>query len=213
VRGAFGAHAVATARSWDRLAWLVRERPVTGVVLDSDALPTEAPPKRRSGTRACFPSLATVLVADPSPIPSPSSGSVGRASAGWSCFPRTTSRGWRQALRRALRLGDRGSRDTRGERLPARRARRRRSVSRSRACSTDGTARSWRPRGAERPSRQRAPEGVRPSVGGPPPGVGEAPARRTVARRSRDARRRAYHASWSTRAARRSGGRCGTTWG
>ena len=66
LRGSFGAHGVATARSWDRLQWLVRERPVTGVVLDTDALPPAAPPDKTIGElRRDFPSLATVLVARP----------------------------------------------------------------------------------------------------------------------------------------------------
>ena len=36
-----GVHTVAVARSWDRLLWLVRERPVTVVVLDSAGLRRE----------------------------------------------------------------------------------------------------------------------------------------------------------------------------
>ena len=64
--GAFGGHSVAAARSWDRLLWLVRERPVTGVVLDSDALPQDVAADAIIGElRRGFPSLATVLVARP----------------------------------------------------------------------------------------------------------------------------------------------------
>jgi len=56
--------AVAVTRSWDRLLWLIRERPVTDVVLDSAELPrgydlgaAVAHLRRR------FPSVGTVLVA------------------------------------------------------------------------------------------------------------------------------------------------------
>jgi AraC-like DNA-binding protein len=64
LRGVLGARGVATARTWERLRWLVRERPVTGVVLDSDALPGDAPADSTIGElRRGFPSLATVLVA------------------------------------------------------------------------------------------------------------------------------------------------------
>lgn len=55
---------VAGARTWDRLTWLVRERPVTGVVLDSAVLP-RGPELTEALTTLLsrFPSLGTVLVA------------------------------------------------------------------------------------------------------------------------------------------------------
>ena len=66
LRGGFGARAVATARSWDRLLWLARERPITGVLLDSDALPPDVTADATVGElRRRFPSLAMVLVARP----------------------------------------------------------------------------------------------------------------------------------------------------
>jgi len=57
---------LAGARSWDRLLWLIRERPVTSVVLDSDALPDDQDPDT-AVAELCrrFPSLGTVLVARP----------------------------------------------------------------------------------------------------------------------------------------------------
>lgn len=66
LRGGFGPHSVATARTWDRILWLARERPITGVVLDSDALPQDVLADATVGElRRSFPSLATVLVARP----------------------------------------------------------------------------------------------------------------------------------------------------
>lgn len=55
---------VARTSSWDRLVWLVRERPVTSVVLDSAALPDVAPEpdERLADLRRRFPSLGCVLV-------------------------------------------------------------------------------------------------------------------------------------------------------
>ncbi len=59
-----GVHSVADARSWERLASLVRERPVTAAVLDSAALPTHLDQDAAVGElRMRFPSLATVFVA------------------------------------------------------------------------------------------------------------------------------------------------------
>ncbi len=70
LRTALGSRAVGTARAWERLQWLVRERPVTGVVLDSDSLPAGIPADAPVGElRRTFPSLATVLVARPGTDP------------------------------------------------------------------------------------------------------------------------------------------------
>ena len=56
----------ARTSSWERLLWLVRERPATCVVLDEDAIP---PVAGASGAavelRSRFPSLALVLIARP----------------------------------------------------------------------------------------------------------------------------------------------------
>lgn len=58
------------AQDLERLVWLVRERPVTAAVLDSEALPPEAPPDVAVGElRRRFPSLGTVLVARPGADP------------------------------------------------------------------------------------------------------------------------------------------------
>ena len=71
VRSAFvapqgGTLSVAATRSWDRLLWLVRERPVTGVVIDSAALPGGYDHAAAVGElRRRFPSLGTVLIARP----------------------------------------------------------------------------------------------------------------------------------------------------
>lgn len=63
-------HVVAVARSWDRLVWLVRERPVTVVVLDSGELRAGRPEASTVGDlRRRFPSLATVFVARPQTDP------------------------------------------------------------------------------------------------------------------------------------------------
>lgn len=57
---------VALARSWDRLLWLVRERPVTGVVLDSGAMRgVPEPDERVAELRRRFPSLGAVFVSRP----------------------------------------------------------------------------------------------------------------------------------------------------
>ena len=70
LRASLGAHSVATARAWERLRWLVRERPVTGVVLDSDALPSGVATDAAVGElRRSFPSVATVFVARPATDP------------------------------------------------------------------------------------------------------------------------------------------------
>lgn len=57
---------IAIARSWDRLLWLVRERPVTGVVLDSDAMRGAPDPDEKvAELRRRFPSLDAVFVSRP----------------------------------------------------------------------------------------------------------------------------------------------------
>lgn len=57
---------VAPSRSWDRLQWLVRERPATGVVLDTAGLPpVPEPDEGIADLRRRFPSLAIVLVFRP----------------------------------------------------------------------------------------------------------------------------------------------------
>jgi AraC-like DNA-binding protein len=62
--------ALVSAESWERLVWLVRERPVTATVLDSQALPSEVPAEVSIGELARrFPSLATVLIAHPGADP------------------------------------------------------------------------------------------------------------------------------------------------
>lgn len=55
---------MAATKSWNRLSHLVRERPVTGIVIDSAALPSldEADDTLRS-LRTDFPSVGTLLVA------------------------------------------------------------------------------------------------------------------------------------------------------
>lgn len=59
-------HEVASARSWDRLLRLVRERPVTLVVLDGAAFSDDPPPEDAvADLRRRFPSLATVFVHGP----------------------------------------------------------------------------------------------------------------------------------------------------
>jgi AraC-like DNA-binding protein len=106
LRGGYGAHSVATARSWERLLWLVRERPVTAVVLDSDALPRGVTADATVGElRRRFPSLATVLVARPRTDPL-SLFRLGRAGIGGLVLL-TAHRPWEvtEALARALGSG------------------------------------------------------------------------------------------------------------
>lgn len=63
-------HIVAVARSWERLLWLVRERPVTVVVLDSGEMhPHLADASAVGDLRRRFPSLATVFIARPQTDP------------------------------------------------------------------------------------------------------------------------------------------------
>jgi AraC-like DNA-binding protein len=57
---------IARTRSWERLLWLVRERPVTGVVLDSEALVRGLEADvALTDLRRRFPSLATVFLHRP----------------------------------------------------------------------------------------------------------------------------------------------------
>jgi len=57
---------VAYASSWDRLMFLVRERPATCVVLDEGALPgSMGPAGSLTELRSSFPSVAQILVARP----------------------------------------------------------------------------------------------------------------------------------------------------
>jgi AraC-like DNA-binding protein len=101
-----GVHSVAAARSWDRLLWLVRERPVTGVVLDSDALRPEGTADATIGelTRR-FPSLASVLIARPRTDPL-SLFRLGRAGiGGLVLLPADRLEGVTEAVRRALAAG------------------------------------------------------------------------------------------------------------
>ncbi len=59
-------HVVARSTSWDRLQWLVRERPATGVVLDTGGLPAVPEPDEAiADLRRRFPSLGLVLVFRP----------------------------------------------------------------------------------------------------------------------------------------------------
>lgn len=57
---------VVVARSWDRLVWLVRERPVIGVVLDSGAVRGVLDPDELvTELRRRFPSIGAVFVSRP----------------------------------------------------------------------------------------------------------------------------------------------------
>jgi AraC-like DNA-binding protein len=59
-------HVIARTASWERLWWLVRERPVTAVVLDSAAMPAWCDQAAAVGElRRTFPSVATVFVTRP----------------------------------------------------------------------------------------------------------------------------------------------------
>jgi AraC-like DNA-binding protein len=65
-----GAHAVAHASSWDRLVYIVRERPATCVVLDERALPAFMGPKGSiTELKRSFPSIALVVMARPDADP------------------------------------------------------------------------------------------------------------------------------------------------
>jgi len=57
------AHSVAATRSWDRLRWLVRERPTTVAVLDAEAIAAEMAEDVAVGElRRRFPSMGILLV-------------------------------------------------------------------------------------------------------------------------------------------------------
>lgn len=57
---------VAPTRSWERLFWLVKERPATSVVLDSAGFPdAPTPDERIADLRRRFPSLGCVVVFGP----------------------------------------------------------------------------------------------------------------------------------------------------
>ena len=61
---------VAVAKSWERLIWLVRERPATTVVVDSGALPRELSEYEAvTELRRRFPSLALLFVVRPGADP------------------------------------------------------------------------------------------------------------------------------------------------
>jgi len=63
-------HSVADTASWERMLHLIRERPLTGVVLDQAALGAAKGPEAALATlRARFASLAVVLVARPDADP------------------------------------------------------------------------------------------------------------------------------------------------
>jgi len=63
-------HSVAATRSWDRLVWLVRERPATTAVVDSGALPVGLTEYQAvSELRRRFPSLSMVFVVRPGADP------------------------------------------------------------------------------------------------------------------------------------------------
>jgi AraC-like DNA-binding protein len=57
---------VASVRSWDRLVWLIRERPVTIVLVDSAALPRTHPSDELLGElKRRYPSVGTIFVSRP----------------------------------------------------------------------------------------------------------------------------------------------------
>jgi AraC-like DNA-binding protein len=102
-----GVQTVAVARSWDRLLWLVRERPVTVAVLDSEALGGDLPEDVAVGDlRRRFPSLATVFIARPHTDPI-SLFRLGRAGIGGLVLlaADSLSAGVADAMREALRNG------------------------------------------------------------------------------------------------------------
>jgi AraC-like DNA-binding protein len=106
VRHPVGPRAVATAREWERLVWLVRERPVTGAVLDTASLPGRLGADAALGElRRRFPSLATVLIARPGADPL-SLFRLGRAGLGeLVLLPADSLSGVAVALRDALGAG------------------------------------------------------------------------------------------------------------
>ncbi|MGD8602353.1 MAG: hypothetical protein PVF19_13455, partial [Gemmatimonadota bacterium] len=63
-------YTVAPTRSWERLTWLIRERPSTAVVVDSGALPEDLTEDLAVGElRRRFPSLAMLFVVRPGADP------------------------------------------------------------------------------------------------------------------------------------------------
>jgi len=59
----FSVHSVAATRSWERLRWLVRERPTTAVILDSAALPPRLAEDAAVGElRRRYPSVGVLLI-------------------------------------------------------------------------------------------------------------------------------------------------------
>ena len=64
------AHVVASTRSWERLSWLLRERPATALILDSGALPPDVVPDAAVGDlRRRYPSVAVLLIVRPGADP------------------------------------------------------------------------------------------------------------------------------------------------
>jgi AraC-like DNA-binding protein len=60
------AHSVAATRSWERLSWLLRERPTTAVVVDSGALPGHLTEEEAMGElRRRYPSVGALFIVRP----------------------------------------------------------------------------------------------------------------------------------------------------
>ena len=63
-------HTVASTRTWERLGWLLRERPATAVVLDSEALPAGLAEDLAVGDlRRRYPSVAALFIVRPGADP------------------------------------------------------------------------------------------------------------------------------------------------
>jgi AraC-like DNA-binding protein len=63
-------HTLAATRSWERLTWLIRERPATAAIIDSGALPEELDEYLAvSELRRRFPSLSVLFVVRPGADP------------------------------------------------------------------------------------------------------------------------------------------------
>jgi AraC-like DNA-binding protein len=101
-----GVQTVAVTRSWERLLWLVRERPVTVVVLDSGVGKDLAEDAAVGDLRRRFPSLSTVFIARPQTDPI-SLFRLGRAGIGGLVLlsADALSEGVAQAMRESLRDG------------------------------------------------------------------------------------------------------------
>ena len=79
-----GTDALAAAGSWDRLNWLVRERPATVVVVDSGALPKRLTHYEALGElRRRFPSLSMLFIVRPGRTRPLCSGLAGPACGAW----------------------------------------------------------------------------------------------------------------------------------